>query len=58
MRNTNGLELLGINRNIAIELGYSSDRFQRMVKSLRIYMRCDLGVIREQGVSLVTATTA
>lgn len=48
--------LLGINRNITIELGYTNDNFQRMVKSLRIYMRCDLGVIQEKGVSLVKAT--
>lgn len=48
--------LVGINDGISIEWGYSNDGFQRMVKSLRIYIRCDLGVINEKAVSLVTAT--
>lgn len=48
--------LLGINENIQIEFGYSQDGFQRMVKSLRIYVRFDLGIINEKGISLVTAT--
>lgn len=47
--------LVGINEGMSIEWGYSSDGFQRMVKSLRIYIRCDLGVINEKGISLVTA---
>lgn len=47
--------LVGINEGISIEWGYSNDGFQRMVKSLRIYIRCDLGVINEKAVSLVTA---
>lgn len=47
--------LVGINEGITIEWGYSNDGFQRLVKALRIYIRCDLGVINEKGVSLVTA---
>lgn len=47
--------LVGINEGMSIEWGYSTDGFQRMVKSLRIYIRCDLGVINEKGISLVTA---
>lgn len=49
--------LLGINKDIKMEWGYSSDGFQRMIKALRIYIRCDLGVTNEKGISLVTATT-
>ncbi|WP_431603164.1 phage major capsid protein [Clostridium beijerinckii] len=48
--------LLGINENIQIEFGYTNDGFQRMVKSLRLYVRFDLGIINEKGISLVTAT--
>lgn len=49
--------LLGINKDIRLEWGYTSDGFQRMIKALRIYIRCDLGVVNEKGISLVTATT-
>jgi len=48
--------LLGINKDIKLEWGYTSDGFQRMIKALRIYIRCDLGVTNEKGISLVTAT--
>lgn len=47
--------LLGVNKDIQLEWGYTSDGFQRMIKALRIYIRCDLGVVNESGVSLVTA---
>lgn len=49
--------LLGINENIQIEWGYTNNGFQKMVKSLRLYVRFDLGIVNEKGVSLVTATT-
>lgn len=48
--------LLGVNQSIKMEWGYSSDGFQRMIKALRIYIRCDLGVTNESGISLITAT--
>lgn len=49
--------LLGINENIQMEWGgYTNDNFKRMVKSLRLYVRFDLGIINEKGISLVTAT--
>lgn len=40
-----------------MEWGYAQDGFQRMVKVLRIYIRCDLEIVNEKGISLVTATT-
>ena len=46
-------EFTGVN----LEWGYTQDGFQRMIKALRIYIRCDLGVTNESGISLVTATT-
>jgi HK97 family phage major capsid protein len=48
--------LLGVNQSIKMEWGYSSDGFQKMIKALRIYIRCDLGVTNESGISLITAT--
>ncbi|WP_238948993.1 phage major capsid protein [Clostridium sp. YIM B02569] len=49
--------LLGVNKDIQMEWGYTQDGFQRMIKALRIYIRCDLGIVNEKGISLVTATT-
>lgn len=49
--------LLGVNKDIQMEWGYTQDGFQRMIKALRIYIRCDLGVTNEKGISLVTSTT-
>lgn len=48
--------LLGVNENINLEWGYTNDGFQRMVKALRLYVRFDLGIVNEKGISLVTAT--
>ncbi|NFE96621.1 phage major capsid protein [Clostridium botulinum] len=49
--------LVGINRGISVEWGYTNDGFKRMIKALRVYIRCDLGVINEKGISLVTEKT-
>ena len=46
--------LVGVNEAIKMEWGYTSDGFQRMIKSLRIYLRMDLGVINEKGVAVAT----
>lgn len=46
--------LLGIHKDITIEWGTSGDMFQRIQKGLRIYLRTDLGVINEKGVTQVT----
>ncbi len=48
--------LLGVNKDIQMEWGYTQDGFQRMIKALRIYIRCDLGIVNEKGISLVTST--
>jgi hypothetical protein len=48
--------LLGVNQSIKMGWGYSLDGFQTMIKALRIYIRCDLGVINESGIYLITTT--
>lgn len=45
--------LLGIHKNIQIEVGTSGDQFQRIMKGIRVYLRADLGVINQKGVCLV-----
>lgn len=45
--------LLGINKNITIEWGYSNDDFQRLKKGLRVHLRADFTPIRKSGVALV-----
>lgn len=36
--------LLGVNKDIQMEWEYPRYGFQRMIKSLIIYIRCDLGI--------------
>lgn len=43
--------LLGIHKNITVEWGHSEDQFRRIMKGLRIVMRCDLGVLNEKAIS-------
>ncbi len=45
-----------VNRDIQMEWSYTDDGFQRMIKPLRIYMRCNLGIVNEKGASLVPLT--
>ena len=46
--------LLGIHKDMTIEIGTSGDMFQRIQKGIRIYLRTDLGVINEKAITKVT----
>lgn len=46
--------LLGIHKDMTIEVGTSGDMFQRIQKGIRIYLRADLGVINEKAITKVT----
>lgn len=46
--------LLGIHKDIQLEFGYMNNGFQSMTKALRVYVRCDLAVLREDGITLTT----
>lgn len=45
--------LLGLHKSLRIEWGTSADQFQRLQRGLRVYIRADLGVIKEEGVAVV-----
>lgn len=46
--------LLGVHKDIQLEFGYMNNGFQSMTKALRVYVRCDLAVLREDGICLTT----
>lgn len=46
--------LIGVHKDITLEFGYMNNGFQSMTKALRVYVRCDLGVLREDGIALTT----
>lgn len=43
--------LLGIQKHITIEWGHVNDQFQRIIKGLRLVMRCDFAVLNEKAVT-------
>ncbi|MGL5149078.1 MAG: phage major capsid protein [Clostridium sp.] len=45
--------LLGIHKGITAEWGTSEDDFGRLMKGLRVYLRADLAVINEKGITKV-----
>lgn len=48
--------LLGINKDITISWGYSTDDFQRLKKGLRVHLRADMTPVRNNGVKIVNIT--
>lgn len=48
--------LLGIHKGVTMEWGASADQFQRIMKGLRIYIRTDLAVINQKGITQITVT--
>lgn len=50
--------LLGLHKSVTMEWGVTTDMFQRIQKGLRIYLRCDLALIRPKGIALTTVTVA
>ena len=43
--------LLGLHKGITIEFGTTGDQFQRIQKGIRVYLRADLGIIQESGIT-------
>lgn len=48
--------LLGIHKNVTIKWGEPDDYFKRIMKGLRVYIRTDLAVINEKGITQITVT--
>lgn len=48
--------LLGIQQNIKIEVGTTSDQFQRIMKGIRVYIRADLGILEPKAICVATKT--
>ncbi|WP_294378182.1 phage major capsid protein [uncultured Clostridium sp.] len=49
---TNSL-ILGLQKDITIEVGINSDDFRRLKKSIRIYINADLGVLNQKGITQI-----
>lgn len=50
--------LLGLHKKATMEWGTVADQFQRLIKGLRIYLRADLAVINQKGITQITITDA
>lgn len=50
--------LLGINKGITLDLGYTAGQFERLQRAIRVHLRVDLGVVNPKGVSVVTFNEA
>lgn len=50
--------VLGLHKGITLKIGFATGDFESLKHSIRIYTRCDLGVLREEAFCLVSTTPA